>query len=206
MDTQKSDLARPLAWSIAALSLMLTVAGLALSLWALARGAGQWSLAPHLWFAPATSVTYALVGALVAARHPRNPIGWIMSAVGTSSALTLLSADDLLERVSRDVGLPGLDIARWLNLWIWIPTSLLPLTFLLLLFPDGRLPSARWRPIAWSAGLGLALNIVSTALHPRPPNEPNPRANPFGIPGAAGVLDLLVGYIAWPLLLVGVFG
>jgi hypothetical protein len=206
MSLKTTELARLLAWSIAALSLILAVTGLALSLWVLARGAGQWSLAPHLWFAPATSVTYALVGALVTARHPRNPIGWIMSTVGVLSALTLLAADDLLERLSREMDLPGLDIARWLNLWIWIPTTLLPLTFLLLLFPDGRLPSARWRPISWSAGLGLAAFVAGTALHPSPPVEPSPTRNPFGIPAAAGALDLLVEYIVWPFIMVGIFG
>jgi hypothetical protein len=50
---------------------------------------------------------------------------------------------------SGDVILPGIEIARWLDQWVWIPASLLPITFLLLLFPDGHLPSARWRPIGW---------------------------------------------------------
>jgi signal transduction histidine kinase len=92
-----------------------------------------------------------------------------------------------------------------LSLWIWIPTTILPLTFLLLLFPDGHLPSPRWRPIAWSAGLGLGLYIVATALHPRPSIDPNPRANPFGIPSIASVLDLL-SFVILPLLMVGTFG
>ncbi len=188
--------ARSLAWSIAALS--LAVAGLAVN-WR----AGQQS---HLLFGPATAVTYALIGALVASRQPRNPIGWIFSAEGVFAGLTSLSSSNYSGLcLWSGAALPCIAIAHWLSLWIWIPTTILPLTFLLLLCPDGRLPSARWRPIAWSAGLGLALYIVSTALHPRPPTNPNPRHNPFGIPGIAGALDLL-GYIALPLVMIGSFG
>ena len=102
---------------------------------------------------------------------------------------------------SGEANLPGIEIAQWLSLWIWIPTTILPLTFLLLLFPNGRLPSARWRPVAWSAGLGLALYIVSTALHPRPQIDSNPRLNPFGIPGLADMLDRL-WIVILPLLMV----
>jgi signal transduction histidine kinase len=196
----KTDVARPLAWSIAALSLTLAVGGLALS-W---RAGPQWQATPLL-FGPVTTITYALVGALVASRHPRNPIGWIFSTEGVLFGLVILASNYWMAGQSGEANLPGIEIAQWLSLWIWIPTTMLPLTFLLLLFPDGRLPSARWRPIAWSAGLGLTLYIVSTALHPRPPTNPNPRLNPFGIPGIAGVLDQL-GIVIFPLLLVGTFG
>ena len=196
----KTATARPLAWSVAALSLTLTVAALAIS-W---RAGEPW-LPTHLLFGPGTAITYALVGALVASRHPRNRIGWIFSAEGVLVGLTELASSYSAAGQSGQAVLPDIPIARWLSLWIWIPTTVLPLTFLLLLFPDGRLPSARWRPVAWSAGLGLALYILSTALHPRPPNEPNPPVNPYGIPGAAGALDRL-GYITLPLLMVGSFG
>jgi len=63
---------------------------------------------------------------------------------------------------------------------------------LLLLFPDGHLPSARWRPIGWAAGLGIVVYALSVALHPSPAIEPTATPNPFGIPGAAGVLEALL--------------
>src|SRR5688572_23448307 len=197
MHIKKPALTQWLAWFLAALSLALVVAGLVVS-W---RHGQRW-LGTHLVFAQVTTITYALIGALVAARQPRNPIGWIFGAVGVFAGLTWLSSS--YKMVGQSM-LPGFEVAQWLNLWIWIPTSILPLTFVLLLFPAGRLPSARWRPIAWSAGLGLAAYILSTALHPRPPIEPDPPLNPFGIPGAAGALDLL-GNIAGILLAVGGFG
>jgi signal transduction histidine kinase len=197
MHIKKPALLRWLAWFLAALSLALVVAGFVVS-WRL----GQRWLSTHMVFAPVTTITYALIGTLVAARQPRNPIGWIFGAVGVFAGLTWLSSS--YKMVGQSM-LPGFEVAQWLNLWIWIPTSILPLTFVLLLFPNGRLPSPRWWPIAWSAGLGLAAFIVSTALHPRPPIEPIAPANPFGIPSAVGVLNLLANstYILLP---VGAFG
>src|SRR6266498_4944358 len=181
----KTNVARPLAWSIAALSLTLAIAGLGLNILARVQGHGEGWL---ILFGPATAVTYTLVGALVATRQPRNPMGWIFSAVGVFTGLTLLSSSYEMVGQSGEVTLPGSDIVRWLGLWAWMPATILPLTFVLLLFPDGRLPSPRWRPIAWAAGLGLGAYILSTMLHPRPPIEPIPPHNPFGIPGATRAL------------------
>jgi signal transduction histidine kinase len=197
---KKIDVARPLAWFLATLSLASTLAGLAAS-W---RAGEDWS-ATHLLFGPVTAISYALVGALVAARQPHNPIGWIFSLEGLFIGLTLLASYYPSLGLSSADPLPGIDIARWLALWVWMPTTVLPLTFVLLLFPNGRLPSRRWWPVAWSAGLGLVLYIVSAALHPRPPIEPIPPSNPFGIPSAAGALELL-GNIGGVLIMVGIFG
>ena len=192
-------------WSIAGLSLAMAVAGLGLNILARAQGQGEGWVGVHIFFGPTTAIAYALVGALVAARQPRNPIGWIFCVVGMSAALTLLSSGYQVVDELSGVALPGSDIARWLGLWVWMPTTLLPFTFLLLLFPDGRLPSSRWRPVAWAAGLALAVYIITTALHPRPTTEPIPPHNPFGIPGAVAILDLIAtsNVVLLPL---GVFG
>ena len=191
-----------LAWSVAALSVVLALAGVAAS-W---RAGNQW-LVTHLLFGPSTAVAYALVGALIASRQPRNPIGWIFSVVGVFAALTVLVGGNsyLWSCSLTGMAAPCTDVARWLGLWAWMPTTLLPMSFVLLLFPNGHLPSARWRLVAWAAGLGLVLIILITALHPRPPIEPIPPYNPFGIAAIAAELELL-GYAAWPLIIIGIFG
>ncbi len=204
----KTDVARPLAWSIAALSVALVVIDLAINILAGVQSHGQGRLAPDVLsslYRSMTTITYILVGALVASRHPHNSIGWIFSTAGVLFGLTLLTSDYRMAGQSGEANLPGIEIAQWLSLWIWIPTTMLPLTFLLLLFPDGHLPSPRWRPIAWSAGLALGLYIIATALHPRPSVDPTPRDNPFGIPGAASLLERL-SVVIWPLLVAGTFG
>src|SRR6266498_537511 len=208
MRMNKTDVARPLAWSIAALSVALVVIDLAINILAGVQSHGQGRLAPDVLsslYRSMKTITYILVGALVASRHPHNSIGWIFSMVGVLFGLTLLSTDYRMADQSGQANLPGIEIAQWLSLWIWIPTTMLPLTFLLLLFPDGHLPSPRWRPIAWSAGLALGLYIIATALHPRPSVDPTPRDNPFGIPGAASLLERL-WVVIWPLLVAGTFG
>ncbi len=205
MRMNKTDLAQPLAWSLAALSVMLAVTGLAGILLAPVQSDSQGWLPPHLWFSPLSTVTFALVGALVASRQPRNPIGWICSTVAVLTGLTIFAFGYRMAGQSGRVTLPGIEFARWLDTWIWIPATLLPITFLLLLFPDGRLPSARWRPIGWSAGLGLAAYTLGIALHPHPPTELNPAPNPFGIPAATAALDLLVT-VANILIAVGTVG
>jgi hypothetical protein len=98
----------------------------------------------------------ATVGALIFARVPRNPIGWIFLGVGllgTLSALLAGYADSALlaGEGSRRLGDVSADTTRWL----WAPTTLIPVTFGLLFFPDGRLPSRRFRALPWLAGVGI---------------------------------------------------
>jgi signal transduction histidine kinase len=203
----KTNMGRTLAWLLAALSLPLAIAGFAFALRGQVQSHGLegWLALLLESLAAAAALAYALIGALVASRHPRNPIGWIFSAVGMFAGLSSFTSNYRTFGELSDMALPGLDIARWLSLWAWMPVTILPLTFLLLLFPDGRLPSPRWRLVAWSAGLGLALYIVTTALHPRPPTEPVPPVNPFGVPGAVPILEML-SLVTFTLLPIGIFG
>src|SRR4051794_33925414 len=167
MRMNKPDFARPLAWSIATLSVVLVVIDLAINMLVGVQGHGR--LVPDVsssLYSSVTTMTYILVGVLVASRHPHNAIGWIFSTEGVLFGLTLLSGDYSMAGQSGEANLPGIEIAQWLSLWLWIPTTILPLTFLLLLFPDGRLPSPRWRPVAWSSGLALLLYVIVTALDP----------------------------------------
>lgn len=199
--------ARRLSWSIAVVSFMVVMIGLVISIDAQSVS-GQGVTFSHQFFTPLLTITYCVVGALVASRHPRNPIGWMFCAIGFFSALNMLSAGYALysELARNSDSLPGAMFARWLTFWIWIPNVLLPVTFPLLLFPDGNLLSWRWRPIVWAAGFGLLGVTGSIAFHPGPlENMGFNGSNPYGISGGEAVISVLLT-IAAPLLLVGVFG
>jgi two-component system NarL family sensor kinase len=197
--------ARRLAWSITLVSVALVTIGLAMSILALIADENQLGPFPHQFFTPLLTIAYGVVGALVAARHPRNPIGWMFCATGFLSALNMLSAGySLYDQYAMTI--PGGEFARWLTTWVWIPNVLLPVTFLLLLFPDGRLLSVRWRSVAWAASLGTAVITIGVALYPGPLEElGQTEANPLGIPGGAGLLNALMA-AATPLLLAGILG
>src|SRR3954453_17048179 len=143
MRMNNTEMARILARSLAVLSLTLGIAGLVIG----PLVEKEW-LVTHNLFSPMTTVAYALVGALIAVRQPRNTIGWIFSAVGVFAGLISLLSDDNYLGLCLWSGavISCIQIARWLSLWDWMPTTMLPMSFVLLLFPDGRLPSPRWRP------------------------------------------------------------
>jgi hypothetical protein len=103
----------------------------------------------------------------------------------------------------RQEWLPGGLVMGWLGSWPWYIAFGLIITFLLLLFPDGRLPSRRWRPVAWAAGVDIAVLTVWAAFAPRPfegpPGMPMPQ-NPWGIERAAGLFQLLSAIAGMALL------
>ncbi len=197
---------RRLIWSSAALAVALVAAGLLLSLLAFTASDGRVHLAPHQFFSPLVTFTFSIVGALVASRHPRNPIGWLLSGTGFLSSLNLLALGYWMydQAGTMTVSLPGINLARWLNDWVWIPGITIPTTFLLLLFPDGRLLSPRWRPIAWLVGLGLAGSALGSALYPGGISASG-GTNPVELsPVASAALVLQSG--AWLLLGMGIIG
>jgi signal transduction histidine kinase len=96
---------------------------------------------------------FPVIGGLVASRHPRNPTGWLMIGAPLFSILAGVSgayADRAL--VTSPGSLPGGDIASWVSIWAWIPFLTMAL-LLLMLLPDGRPVSPRWR---WLVYLALA--------------------------------------------------
>jgi signal transduction histidine kinase len=122
--------------------------------------------------------------------------------VGLLYALTALAAALM---VYGSPSSPLTNWAYWLSAWLWIPASILPATFVPLVFPDGHLPSLRWRFTAWSAALGLLVVVLVVMFHPGPLSVMGLAANPFGIPVALPILDkLLTAGLA--LLLIGVMG
>ena len=105
------------------------------------------------------ATTFPLVGAVVAARRPRNPLGWIFCVIGLSYGLTVTGEAYPVYTVRTAPGaLPGEGLMSWLGNWAWAPGLGLLMTFALLLFPDGRLPSRNWRPVAWLSAASIVLS------------------------------------------------
>src|SRR5215208_7674952 len=129
------------------------------------------------------SLAYPIIGALIASRLPTNPIGWIFCGVGllyTGQRFTIAYADyALLENPA----FPGGEVMAWLSNMAEYPGTILAGVFLMLLFPDGRLLSRRWRIVAWMALLGAVLAKVDDAFYPLPLTTHSYVQNPFGVEG-----------------------
>jgi hypothetical protein len=135
---------------------------------------------------------FAVVGALLVAKRPANPIGWIMSAA--SLVVPVAASETYAAYVMTTRGRPDwLAIAGvWANSWYWFMFIALALIYLPLYFPDGRLPSRRWLPVAVIAGIGaLALVVLGMLGNTLIGQNIDYRVeNPIGIEGLPPVEEL----------------
>jgi hypothetical protein len=152
-------------------------------------------------FALALTV-FAAVGAVIASRRPENPIGWILEAIAIVFALT--TAVMAYTATSDDPAL----VAMWLDDWIGDVWIALVCVWIPLLFPDGRLPSRRWRPVAWFGTAAFALGVLGRALGERTldTEAPGTVANPYALPGVAGEVAADVASFGWVLYLLAALG
>jgi signal transduction histidine kinase len=140
------------------------------------------------------ALAYGTVGAVITLRLPGHRIGWLFSLIG------LLSALNGLTYAYAEYGLYAVELplAReaatvWGSLELLAPL----LALSLLLLPDGRLPSGRWRPVAAMSLVAIVLLPVSRLLMPGPMDDPfGIVSNPLGIPGARELM-LAVDRLAW---------
>jgi hypothetical protein len=143
------------------------------------------------------ALAFATVGALVVARVPGNRIGPVFCLTGAllgGGNLVFQYADRALYIVPGE--LPGGAVAAWAQN-LGLPPAFGLLGIALLLFPDGRLPSRRWRRALWLAIAGIALNVLGYALRPGPLDAPFTTViNPLGVPGTFGLMDALSG-LGW---------
>lgn len=147
---------------------------------------------------------YPLVGAFLASRRPQNVIGWIFLGVGLVQGFVVLSAGYGELGAAHPGTLPAPRVGDWASAsfgWLTFPV---PVTYLFLLFPDGRLLSPRWRWVGWAAGVGIVLTWAWIAFQPGPleGTEDAGRVveNPFGLDGSAEVLPSLAAGIGFPLV------
>jgi hypothetical protein len=164
----------------------------------------DWSSGPSIAALPTWTVSFSVVGALIASHRPENSIGWIFLAVGFCYGL--LSAGDeyaIYALLTNPGALPLGAEASWLGQWIWAPGLGLILVFLPLLFPDGHPPSHRWRPVAWLGGLSIGLTVVSSMILLWPERG---SALLTGDESPSHVVHVLLDFIALPMLFVAGLG
>ncbi len=176
-----------LAWSLAGLCLIMAVATIVLSVLAQSvHSPGNWDtgsgVGDSLIFA--SFLAFPIVGALLASRRSRNPIGWICLISGLLWMLIIVSEGYSAYGLAVPDSVPfPVTINALLYAWLWVPTVGLIGIYLIMLFPDGKLPSRRWRPFAWFAGAVIVLESVIVFLTPGPLEGMGGARNPFGLEG-----------------------
>jgi hypothetical protein len=110
-------------------------------------------------------VSFSVVGGLIASHRPENPIGWLFCAAALFYGIEIAGEEYAIYALfTNPDSLPlGAELA-WLTEWIWVPAFGIILVFLPLLFPDGHLPSRRWRGVGWLGGLSIGLICVLTSI------------------------------------------
>jgi signal transduction histidine kinase len=127
----------------------------------------------------AVPISAGILGMLVASRHPRNPVGWLLLVIAVVSGLS--GVEDQYARfalLTHPGSVSGAVWAEWLGSFSAI--AIFPagaVAWLLVLLPDGRLPSGRWRPVLILGAVITALLIITTALAPGPLSSGSGGAN-----------------------------
>jgi serine phosphatase RsbU (regulator of sigma subunit) len=159
---------RTLAWSFPVLSAALVVVTVLVAVQASALRAGaQARTAVPLIVVP---LVFPTVGVLIARRDPSNLVGWLFCIVGAAGG-ALLTAGAV---AVAEPPLPGREWAAWSTEWLYA-VMLGALALVLLYFPNGRLPSPRWRVVNWLLAFALVVLVVSVTFRPSLPTSPEVR-------------------------------
>src|SRR5439155_4521135 len=146
--------------------------------------ADYWRSFAMLWF--------VVIGAVIVGRPDRHPIGWMFCLTGLSfGAAAFTQSYAIVALTAQQRALPAGELMAWLGFWISMPGTAVVVLFLPLLFPNGRLPSRRWRPVAWTAGVLVVVAVAATMFKPASYPCYALVRNPLGIYSFDGVFDVL---------------
>ena len=191
-----------LAWAIAGLSVAIFIAsGAFYFLVSSARTPGNGltvgTIGDVLGFV--SFLAFPLVGALIASRRSHNPIGWMCLVVGLFWMLMTLTEVYSAHGLASPGSVPfPMTIHALLYSWLWVPTVGLLGIFMILLFPDGMLPSRGWRPLALLSGTVIVVESIAVFLTPGPLEGLREVQNPFGLEGQSWLIT--VGWVVLPLI------
>ena len=188
-----------LAWSLCALSLALS----ALSLLLLALNLTHPNTHIYDYWQENTilPLSFSIIGAIIAPRLPTNPLGWLFCAAGFVSAAEHFSAEFAIYALhAQPNSLPAGEALAWLASWVWI-LFIGFIVLLLLLFPTGRLPSKRWRWLAWLTAAIVLVAMISAAFTSGAVDGLGPIQNPLGVEGFSNVYNVVWSFM-FPLLFV----
>jgi MFS family permease len=154
-------LASWLAWAVCALSLTLTALDFLLIALNVSMNTPSYVFWPEL---TSLAVGYSVIGAIIASRLPKHPIGWLCCAIGFIAAVDHFAGGySLYALVAQPHPLTGGRVMLWLQGWFWMLFIGL-IVYLLLLFPTGRLPSSRWRPFAWASVAVISAAVIWSSV------------------------------------------
>ena len=181
-----------LAWCMCAVSLVLTVLGL---LFLVASRSRTGAPVYDYWLVNTViAIGFSTVGAVITPRLPRqNPVGWLFCTIGLVGGVRLFVAEYAIVTLLAEPGslpstLPGGETLAWISSWVWVLHVGL-FVFLALLFPDGRPPSSRWRPLVWAIGVVVVAGTVSVALWPETARGFDLINHPLGTEVATDVIN-----------------
>jgi hypothetical protein len=160
--------------------------------------AGEWGPVPNTLLV-LVIFGFVTLGLLVSYRRPANAVGWIITGMGTSLALSGFSQSYGVYALYTDPGsLPGGEVMAWLSAWTIIPCLFAAPALLFLLFPDGHLISRRWLLVFWFVIAATCVTMLSTALDPVLSDAPfKGVVNPFGV-DISGTYFALITPFGWP--------
>jgi signal transduction histidine kinase len=139
-----------------------------------------------------TILSVPAVGLLITRQQPRNPIGWLLQAAGLMWGL--LGVEEAYARVAFHLWpghLPAAGAVVAVGSSFWWPAIVALGVFTVLLFPDGRLPSPRWRWFAWAALVCGVLGTVLLTVTPGQIGDAVVLRNPLGLPLGPGAVTAL---------------
>ena len=138
------------------------------------------------------ALSVVIVGSAAIRAAPRNAVSWILLAAGVALPVAMAAFGYARAAYVDGVDLPGASVAAWLDGWPWIPAMLLVPTIGVLLFPDGRLPSPRWRPLL-VIQIVLAGVLLLATLFEEHSLDYSDRDNLTALPGSLG--DVATGAV-----------